>query len=239
MKTRALAISPGPGYLHKRMQAATKRKPAQLWFPSPTKAHPPRHTFIRPTLKRKEDEDLEPKDFMHGSTLEGTPEERLSFLRYRMGVECYINESTTMFTCGNSDRATRDSGFMGLPDYFIQGSVEIVVACNPWDILSHYVLCTSYFCALHCICCILHLQCVWLFCLGSLWLLFACAFHICICCGVRKRTFGTVPRSFWVRTIAVSSDDRARSEACFGTCAIQTLAAPAPSLLPWLGRKSV
>ena len=54
-----------------------------------------------------------------------------------------------------------------------------------------------------------------------------------------KRTFGAVPRSFWVRTIAVSSDDRARSEACFGTCAIQTLAAPAPSLLPWLGRKSV
>ena len=44
--------------------------------------------FIRPTLKRKEDEDLAPKDFMHGSTLEGTPEERLSFLRYGMGVEC-------------------------------------------------------------------------------------------------------------------------------------------------------
>ena len=144
-----------------------------------------------------------------------------------------------MFMSGNSNRATRDSGFMGLPDYFIQGSVGIVVACNPWDIPSHYVLCTSYFCASHCICCILHLHCVWLFCLGSLWLLSTCAFHIYIYCGFCKRTFGIVPRSLWVRTIVVSSDDRARSEACFGTCAIQTLATPTPSLLAWLGRKSI
>ena len=106
---------------------------------------------------------------------------------------------------------------MRLPDCFIQGSVGITIACNPWDIPSHHALRTSYVCTLHFTCCIPHLQCVRLFCLGSLWLHFAFEFHICICCGVRERTFGIVLGSFWVRTITVSSANRAGSEACFGT----------------------
>ena len=88
MKTRALAISPGQGTCTNGCKLQRRENLPNSDSPHLQKPNPPRHTFIRPALKRKEDEDLAPKDFMHGSTLEGTPEERLSFLRYGMGVEC-------------------------------------------------------------------------------------------------------------------------------------------------------